>query len=184
MRIKGLVLSMAGAVLLTGALAASASAQEERCKNELVKASGKATILGQGRATRLAIDNWQREVRQKYGERFMDYTKARTARVECESASIGTIGRLNKRCIVSGYPCHIAAAADDDDATAGDDKKVLTIQRLLRRAGYLERDEVDGEFGPKTAQAVRRFQRDNGLRVTGEMDERTWARLRDKAGKG
>ena len=54
----------------------------------------------------------------------------------------------------------------------------LTVLRLLARAGFLERDDVDGEFGPKTTQAVRRFQRENDLRVTGEVDERTWDKLR------
>jgi peptidoglycan hydrolase-like protein with peptidoglycan-binding domain len=52
------------------------------------------------------------------------------------------------------------------------------------RSGYLERDDVDGEYGPKTRQAVRRFQRDEGLRVTGEMDDRTVERLRRRAERG
>jgi len=173
---------MGAGVLLLAGFTVTADAQEERCKGELIKASGKATILGQGRATRLAIDNWQREVRQKYGERFMDFTKARQARIECESASIGTIGKLNKRCNVAGYPCHLTAAAVDDEDVGKDyddkDRRVFAIQRLLSRAGFLERDDVDGEFGPKTTQAVRRFQRENDLRVTGEVDERTWDKLR------
>lgn len=184
MRVKGLLYGTAGAVLLTGALAMTASAQDERCKSEEIKASGKATILGKGRARRLAIDNWQREVRQKYGERFMDYTKARQARADCESASIGTLGRLNQRCNVRGYPCAISTPADDDDAGKGDEGNVFTAQRLLRRAGYLERDDVDGELGPKTRSAVRKFQRDEGLRVTGELDDRTMERLRKKAERG
>jgi peptidoglycan hydrolase-like protein with peptidoglycan-binding domain len=52
------------------------------------------------------------------------------------------------------------------------------------RSVYLERDDVDGEYGPKTRQAVRRFQRDEGLRVTGEMDDRTVERLRRRAERG
>ena len=64
------------------------------------------------------------------------------------------------------------------------DKKIFALQRMLRRAGYLNRDDVDGDFGPKTKSAVRKFQRENGLRVTGEMNDRTWDLLRDKAGKG
>src|SRR5262245_40503408 len=182
MPIKQFALVTTGAVLLTGMLAMPASAQEERCRGEAIRAAGKATILGKGRARRLAIDNWQREVRQKYGERYMDFTKAREARFECDSASIGTLGRLNQRCSVSAYPCRIAAAADDEDFGQGDDKTVFRIQRLLRRAGYLERDEVDGEYGPRTRQAVRRFQRDEGLRVTGDVDDRTMERLRRRGG--
>ena len=117
MGMKGLLLGTAGAVLLMGAMATTASAQgdRERCKGEFIKAAGKATILGEGRARRLAIDNWQREVRQKFGEQFMDFTKARGTRVDCKSASIGAIGKFNKRCNVSAFPCHLAAAADDED---------------------------------------------------------------------
>jgi len=182
MPMKRIALAAAGAILLTGMLAMPASAQEERCRSEVIKAAGKATILGKGRARRLAIDNWQREVRQKYGERYMDFTKAREARFECEAASIGAIGKLNQRCSVSAYPCRIAAAADDENFGQGEDKAVFTIQRMLRRAGYLERDDVDGEYGPKTRQAVRRFQRDEGLRVTGDVDDRTMERLRRRGG--
>ena len=52
------------------------------------------------------------------------------------------------------------------------------------RAGFLERDDVDGEFGPKTQQAIRRFQRENDLKVTGQVDDRTWDALRQYKRKG
>ena len=158
-------------------------AREDRCKEELVKAAGKATILGNRRAMRLAIDNWQRDVRQKYGERFMDYSRARHVRTECESASIGTLGRLNKRCNVSGYPCSTAALEDDEDVGPGSD--TFTIQRWLVRLGYLERDDVDGDFGRITRRAVDRFQRDERVRVTGAVDEETRRALRHRVeGRG
>ena len=178
------------ALLLTGMLATGASAQREReegerCKGEMIKAAGKATILGKGRARRLAIDNWQREVRQKYGEKFMDFSRARQARHDCESASIGAIGRLNQRCTVSAYPCAFASVADDEkDVGSGPDGATWTVQRWLKRAGYLDRDDIDGEFGPKTRRALEKFQRDEGLRVTGEADERTRERLRRRAERG
>jgi len=38
--------------------------------------------------------------------------------------------------------------------------------------------DVDGEFGPGTLRAVMRFQRDNGLEVTGRLDPATWSLLR------
>jgi hypothetical protein len=153
-------------------------AKEDRCKDELVKAAGKATILGNRRAMRLAIDNWQRDVRQKYGERFMDFSKARHVRSECESASIGSLGRLNKRCNISGYPCSTGSLEDDEDVGAGND--TFTIQRWLVRLGYLDRDDIDGDFGRITRRAVEKFQRAEGLRVSGEADEETRRRLRRK----
>ena len=174
------IFAAAGVALLVGGGLASSADAQERCHNELVKASGKATILGIGRARRLAIDNWQREVRQKFGERFMDFTNARQARHECESASIGTFGQFNKRCSVSAYPCATGSIADDN-AAVQDGNSTFMIQRLLRRLDYLERDQVDGEFGPITRRAVMKFQRDEGLRVTGEPDGATIDRLRAKA---
>jgi hypothetical protein len=167
-------------VLMTSVVAWTASAQE-RCKGELVKASGNATLWGDKRATRLAIDNWQREVRQKYGEQFMDFTKARQGTVDCGASGIGVVGSRMKRCNVSGYPCHVSDAADDEEADKDydiKDRRVIAIQRRLVRAGFLESDDVDGQFGPKTRQAVRRFQRENDLRVTGDVDQRTWDALR------
>jgi Putative peptidoglycan binding domain len=178
---KRLLLLAAGAILLSCAMAMTASAQD-RCKGEMVKAAGKATIWGDKRAKRLAIDNWQREVRQKYGEQFMDFTKARQGEVDCGSSGIGVVGSRMKRCNVTGYPCHEVSKEDDEEADKGwggnEDRKVISIQRRLVRAGYLERDDVDGEYGPKTTQAVRRFQRENDLRVTGKVDDRTWEKLR------
>ncbi len=112
-RYRLLIASLA-AVLLTIVFAGDVYA-DDRCKDEMIKSSGKATFWGNKRATRLAIDNWQREVRQKYGEQFMDFTKARRVGVDCGSAGIGTIGSRMKRCNVSGYPCSTAAASDDEE---------------------------------------------------------------------
>jgi len=175
----------AGAVMLLAVQAMPADAQqevEERCKIEPIRAAGPATILGKGRARRLAITNWQREVRAKFGERYMDFNKAREARFECEAASIGTLGKFNQRCNVSGHPCRLVAVEDDDTIGEGaDDRHVFRIQRLLLRAGYLDPDDVDGEYGQRTRRAVRLFQRDEGLRVTGDVDDRTLERLRQRA---
>jgi len=181
-RYRLLIASLA-AVLLTAVFAANVSAQEDRCKDERIKASGKATFWGNRRATRLAIDNWQREVRQKYGEQFMDFTKAARNRVECGSAGIGTIGSRMKRCNVSAFPCKEAVEPNDEQDSRDwkdDDpiRRVIAIQIRLVRAGYLERDDVDGIYGRGTRRAVRRFQEDNDLRVTGEVGEDTWDKLR------
>jgi catechol 2,3-dioxygenase-like lactoylglutathione lyase family enzyme len=169
-------------LLLTGAMTLPTAAQEERCKNNEISAAGAATYLGKGRATRLAVTVWQREVLAKFGERFTDFAKAKGVRVDCESAGIGTVGRFKKRCIVRATPCRLASLADDD--TVGEDdatRSAFRIQRWLSRLGYLQEDGVDGEFGPVTRDALRRFQREAGLRVTGEIDDATVARLRQRA---
>jgi len=173
-------------LLLTAAMTLPAAAQqeEERCKNNEISAAGAATYLTKGRARRLAITAWQREVLAKFGERFTDFAKAKNGRFECESAGIGTVGQFKKRCIVRATPCRLASVADDDTVTAADDdasRSVFRVQRWLNRLGYLQADGVDGEFGPVTRDAIRRFQREAGLRVTGEIDDATVARMRQRA---
>jgi peptidoglycan hydrolase-like protein with peptidoglycan-binding domain len=54
----------------------------------------------------------------------------------------------------------------------GDDgRAVVVLQRALRAGGGSLM--VDGDFGPQTRDAVRAFQRNNGLRATGRVNERT-----------
>ncbi len=191
---KSLIAAFATAALITLGVTTGSNAQQQAvhdCKPEMIKATGKATILGMGRARRLAIDNWQREVRQRYGERYMDYTHARGAIFECESASIGTFGSLNKRCTVAGHPCAPGApSAIDADwgpitgpgQPDSDNRLVCAVQRALIRLRYLSGDQYDCEFGPITSAAVRRFQRDNDLPRTGQIDPRTVERLRQLTG--
>jgi hypothetical protein len=173
-----LAASTAVALLLTALLAMPVSAQrgrEDGCKPEEIKAAGKASIFGKAAAMRNAIDNWQREVRNKYGERYMVWDRARGKKQECEAASIGTLGKLNQRCTVSAYAC---AAVQETEAGVGD---CWEVQRMLHRAGYLRRDDVDGDCQEKTRRATRRFQRDERLQVTGEVNEETWRRLRRRS---
>lgn len=53
--------------------------------------------------------------------------------------------------------------------------RVIQVQRALKRRGY--RVIANGKFGPMTHAAVRRFQRDTGLRVTGSVGPQTWNAL-------
>lgn len=53
---------------------------------------------------------------------------------------------------------------------------VYEVQIRLRRLGYLAA-EPNGTFGPQTEQAVKEFQRDRGLKVTGIVNANTWKPL-------
>lgn len=53
---------------------------------------------------------------------------------------------------------------------------VQQCQQVLKSNGYLSGD-VDGNFGPETEKAVRWFQRDQGLPVSGVIDEETLSAL-------
>ncbi len=59
-------------------------------------------------------------------------------------------------------------------------EKVTDIQRRLKLLGYnFGRADIDGVFGKETENAVRKFQQDRGLVVTGVMDQETWQELVD-----
>ena len=51
---------------------------------------------------------------------------------------------------------------------------VVTLQNLLVEKGYIDRDYVDGDFGPGTEAAVKQFQTDNSLTADGIVDPATW----------
>ena len=48
-------------------------------------------------------------------------------------------------------------------------EEVKAIQRALRTAGY--QVSIDGDYGQKTMAAVKAFQQDHGLRVTGGVNQ-------------
>jgi peptidoglycan hydrolase-like protein with peptidoglycan-binding domain len=45
----------------------------------------------------------------------------------------------------------------------------VLVQTALARRGYYA-GQVDGVIGPETRNAIREFQRDNGLQVTGDIN--------------
>ena len=52
---------------------------------------------------------------------------------------------------------------------------VRTLQQLLNKAGV--KCTVDGDFGPKTEQAVSEFKKKVGLKENGVVNHKTWAKL-------
>ena len=69
----------------------------------------------------------------------------------------------------AGEAASAASASDDPDA-------VLGIQAALRDAGY-EVGTVDGRLGQRTRAAIRAFERDHGLPVTGLASRSVLERL-------
>lgn len=59
---------------------------------------------------------------------------------------------------------------------------IETVQVLLNRLGY-EAGPVDGVFGPKTAGAIRRFESDRGMSVTGKVSGPLLKALESDAGR-
>jgi peptidoglycan hydrolase-like protein with peptidoglycan-binding domain len=50
------------------------------------------------------------------------------------------------------------------------------IQTALKNAGY-NPGKIDGQMGKQTREAVRLFQKDNGLKPNGKVNDRTWSIL-------
>ncbi|MGD9305940.1 MAG: ankyrin repeat domain-containing protein [Desulfobacterales bacterium] len=70
---------------------------------------------------------------------------------------------------------HFAGSILTDTADS-DDQTVYQAQKKLKDLGY-DPGRPDGILGKKTKAAIRHFQRDNGLPVTGKIDEQTKAKL-------
>jgi hypothetical protein len=67
------------------------------------------------------------------------------------------------------YDDNYAANEYSQDYDSSADSSVSQVQSALARDGYY-RGAIDGSFGPGTRNALRRYQRDHGLDVTGQID--------------
>lgn len=72
-----------------------------------------------------------------------------------------------------------AAAKAIWGAAVGPDRSTAALQSALNRLGAKPKLRVDGDLGPLTAEAIRRFQAANGLVTSGIADGDTWERVRD-----
>jgi surface antigen len=54
---------------------------------------------------------------------------------------------------------------------------IIQLQQRLHDLGFYVRDNIDGRWGPRTAAAVRNFQRSKGLNATGQLDLATLSAL-------
>jgi hypothetical protein len=55
---------------------------------------------------------------------------------------------------------------------------ITQLQKWLVGYQYLKNDQVDSYYGPKTAAAVKAFQKDHKLQVDGKVGPKTWAVLK------
>ena len=64
-------------------------------------------------------------------------------------------------------------------ALGGEPHQIRDIQRMLKKLGY-EPGPIDGILGPRTREAIRAFETESGLQLTGEATEDMFARLREE----
>ena len=96
----------------------------------------------------------------------------------------GSYGSKTRKA-VEGFQAEFGLKAD---GTAGEATQtaiynaVVRLQVELKNAGYAP-GTADGHFGSKTRAALEKFQRDEELEVTGEMNKATWAAM-DRSSMG
>lgn len=84
-----------------------------------------------------------------------------------------TLAGLPPACVGGVPPQAAPAASGGQDAPLRGDPNVWRVQKILGFTG----NDLDGEFGPKTEAAVRRFQAERGLDADGEVGPLTWDAL-------
>lgn len=103
------------ALLIAGALAEPARAQDTVCKDDVVSTSGRAKfrpftktkeLEGRGAAMADAVANWEREVGTKFGAKWGTWTRATNTTFTCAATKTGkVIGSSFIGCTISGRPC-------------------------------------------------------------------------------
>ncbi len=74
-----------------------------------------------------------------------------------------------------------APASNDELAVGSHGAAVRDLQHRLKQLGYFRYPQITGYYGVVTADAVKQFQRANGLPATGRADRGTLERLKQKA---
>ena len=138
------------------------------CHRERITASGhqRPTIAW---AQRAAEDAWKDQVLTKFGERFRVFSNAACARQECVPGSIAGM----YRCTYVGYPCAVRPTYSSGELSTSE---IEEMQRLLARKNYAV--TVDGKFGPKTQEALERWQRRIGIDADGMPTRANLEKLR------
>ena len=118
------------ALLIAGALAEPARAQDVTCKDDAVSISGRAKfrpftktkeLEGRGAAMADAVANWEREVGTRFGAKWGTWSRATNTTFSCEATKTGkVIGSSFIGCTISGRPCArtsplAGAIVEDDD---------------------------------------------------------------------
>jgi surface antigen len=73
-------------------------------------------------------------------------------------------------------PAAAAPRAPEADASVSADT-IFKVQQRLHDLGFYVRDNIDGHWGPRTAAAVKNFQRSKGLAPSGQLDLETLGAL-------
>lgn len=101
----------------------------------------------------------------------------RTENTACKQADGSWVPVAQGATALTPAPAPTPAVARPEAAPAVSRDTVLQVQQRLHDLGFYVRDNIDGNWGPHTAQAVKNFQRSKGLKPSGALDLDTLAAL-------
>lgn len=94
------------------------------------------------------------------------------------SGAIDEVTYRALRDISAGTPAPVGSSGGESYGVGDRGSDVKTIQRKLKRLGYLD-GEADGIYGGQTEDAVTAFQKEQGLSVTGGVNSATRTKLNE-----
>jgi len=115
--------------------------------------------------------------RSRAGKTALEWADDNNVEMVTRIVNGGTIGLGDRRVLtakaltalrgVDPYPALVIGA---------EGPAVLLLQNLLAERGFPP-GAIDGDFGPKTENAIKAFQKDAGLTANGRVDPRLWGKL-------
>lgn len=162
----------------------TAQAQTQNCQPDAVTASSRLYISKSLGAYPGSWAAWRKAVKAKHGDGWQAWRRSKEQSIECEKVRNAS-GRNRWQCTRTAIPCKgsgTAATPCEGPAITtnlrrGDSgDQVKTLQCILKTYHSIEVD-VDGNFGRGTRDAVKEFQRKNGLRADGVVGNKTLEKL-------
>jgi hypothetical protein len=129
-RVSVLAAATGATLLIVGTAVEPATAQDNDCKADIVKATGRGKfrpftktkeLEGKGSAMADAVTTWQREVAASFGERWKLWSEAKDKSFEC-GITQGKILSGLVQCTIRGRPCATPESAPAPAVVAGSDK--------------------------------------------------------------
>lgn len=119
---------------------------------------------------------YQSEIDRVSAERGILERELRDERIRRERAEAIVLSDRSDRTPVEENVSMAKSEARAEVKVSSKPGSVKEIQQALASAGY-EPGPLDGKMGRKTKDAVRKFQKDSGLKADGVVGSETWGRL-------
>lgn len=173
------VAGLAAVVMLF--FAGSGAAVAKDCKKEVLTQAGEGYLSKALGAYPNSLIAWRKAAEAKYGKGWQAWRHAQDRKIDCKKQTVP--GKKLQRwvCVRTARACMGTGVLDKAEPFPGkmragnSGKGVTALQRLLTEAGF--EVEKDGKFGPKTVQAVKDFQKNEGIKIDGIVGKVTWDRL-------